>query len=135
MGILLTDKHVERAITLLALISVASNPVEVTRYQHRLIDLHREHPELRALTLDDPRIPAKVAELREAFDGPAPGFYLKCGLHWNAVTFGLHGSILACVSASPEHATRFDSWNYADACKQRLEAMPFAAIHDIVEVK
>ncbi len=68
---LLTDKHVERAVTLLALICTASNPVEVVRYQRRLIDLRREHPELNALLASDPRVKAKVLELSEAF-APTP---------------------------------------------------------------
>lgn len=72
MSILLTDKHVEEAVTLLALIREASNPAEVTRYQRKLIDLHREHPELRELTAADPRVEAKVLEIRAAFEVPVP---------------------------------------------------------------
>lgn len=81
MSILLADKHVEHALTLLALISVASNPVEVTRYQRRLIDLQREHSELRDLTLDDPRIPARVAELETiGQDQIIEAFCAGCGI-------------------------------------------------------
>ncbi len=133
--LLQTGPHVDRALTLLALIASSKNPVERDRYEGQLKALRSQHPEVHNVRDDDPRIEAFIADARKVFAGPAPGFYLKCGLHWTAIDFGSHGSILTCGSASPEHATRFDSWNYAAEAKQKVEAMPYAGIYEIVKVK
>ncbi len=64
MSILLTDRHVERAVTLLALILTATNPVERERYEGRLKALRSQHPEVHAIRDDDPRVTAAIADLR-----------------------------------------------------------------------
>ncbi len=63
MSILLTDKHVERCVTLLALIRCASNAVELERDRRRLRALQINHPDLLMIRDDDPRITARLLEL------------------------------------------------------------------------
>ncbi len=72
MKFLLTDPHVARCVTLLALMQQALNPVELDRYQQRYMKLLREHPELAAIFADDPRVTAAVQEIREAFEPTPP---------------------------------------------------------------
>lgn len=70
--LLLTGPHVERALTLLALIVTATNPEELARYERQLKALHREQPSTQEITTADPRIAERVAELKAAFDDTAP---------------------------------------------------------------
>lgn len=131
--LLLTGPHVDRALTLLALVATATNPVERERYEAQLKKLRGQHPALHEIRDDDPRLEGVIADLRKAFAQPAPGFYLKCGMHWVAVTPG-HGDSWV-VMADPQHATSFGEWREADAMKQALEVRPHAPIYDVVEVK
>lgn len=72
MSILLTDKHTERAVTLLALIQTAANPIEVDRYECKLRALYAAHPEADSVGDDDLRVLAKVQELRASFEPTPP---------------------------------------------------------------
>jgi uncharacterized protein (DUF58 family) len=127
--LLLTGPHVDRALTLLALIQGSTNPEELYRYEHNLKTLRLAHPEVAEITDADPRLAEHVRELKAAFEQPAPGFYLRCGLHWTALDPGW------TVSADPAHATRFETWEGAHAAKQVIEARPYAGIYEIVEVR
>ena len=67
-SMLLSDAIVERAITLMALIELATNPVTKNRYLYRLKILQRHYPEVLMLTSTDLRVAAKVIELRKEFE-------------------------------------------------------------------
>jgi len=72
MSILLTDPHVERCVTLLALMQCSTNTVEFQRYHGRYKELLRFHPEVSAIEQTDPRVQAAITELRAAFEPTAP---------------------------------------------------------------
>lgn len=57
-------------------------------------------------------------------------YLLRCGSHWDGITFG-HGCEWV-VSVDFANATRFDSAAAAIAMKQKLEARPCSAIHTLV---
>ncbi len=81
MSILLTDHHVDRCVTLLALIQCATNPVERARYQDKHASLLAHHLELKKIRDDDPRIKARLAEIRATFEIEiVAAFCAGCGL-------------------------------------------------------
>ena len=66
--LLLTGPHVDRALTLLALIATSTNPVERDRYEDKLKRLRTQHPQLHEIRDDDPRLENVIHELRAAFE-------------------------------------------------------------------
>jgi hypothetical protein len=79
--LLLTGPHVDRALTLLALIAASTNPVERDRYEHNLKALRSAHPEVHEIHDDDPRIPARVAKLEKlGQDQIVEAFCAGCGV-------------------------------------------------------
>ena len=65
--LLQTGPHVDRALTLLALIATSTNPVERDRYEHKLKVLRGQYPALHEIRDDDPRLENVIHELRQAF--------------------------------------------------------------------
>jgi len=122
--LLLTGPHVDRALTLLALIQASANPVERNRYEHSLKVLRSAHPEVYDIRDDDSRIEGKVREIREAFDGreECP----NCGKRADFKERSSHNVETHGLDCGP-YETWDETWLVCSECGAETDAKEIAA--------